>query len=893
MQGTVLSPHLPLTISLQLLYAEEDQILVEFKKVKECLQDRSMDEDTYEAARETCLVLGGKLGSIRNQQLRCYDETRELEVMMDKEVLAWVEEKDLADLDLVLERGRSPVRELSPTPLERLRSSSREPTERRGSRLTLQSQAPASTSSTLDRGQSEADPFRRAMEARQAEEDSEGLAVVEEKQILRTLTITVTETKAGQSSSGPIGEELRENQAESLAVDEAENKQMSIERLKSAQDEIETVELIDVGEHVPEITKHDSKPSTYFHDKKDMKEYCKETENEEGDKADKMIHPVEDKKQETRKSKIDKLSKDKKSNDLNSSITKNKVIDTTKNKKSSNTKKCKPTETEKAIESTEKSSKLEEKQKPSKYKDLKKSGLVEVQSSSDKKDVCEADFETKVYNLEKPDDKLLDVPITANKNCEAEERKTESLADVSVSQNVDLETKSGRISLAKEIFSEIAEESLASERKISSFSQFNETIECDEEELLIIDDHQPEAPEFRLTDISDLELQSKSTGYQHLDEFERKLEEMTRELAEEETILQDRDEDIDLDNITEVHGFDIIKDEITGSTLKRFKNEVSEDFESKKYKAEDEFFWEKSPDAHPAPAPPEAVAPAAPVAPPRTRSRSRTRDPTPTRFLSAMTGGFVESKRFGSIVSLVRNRSRSRSRYPGDRGGDLSTGAEAVAEKLLGLANRKRNVQKVDFDELFARGLAMGDQHQERKAAANTEIPLIKFQEDFGIELPDRGLERGRERRRRKVPPVDQISGTGPPVTSSSQRNTSREYAKPEEIRLSPVPKRDLFTGKPLGGCSDEELFLHKVTKFIAENKLELQVKQEDTMISQLQANHKESEYLLKPESPRTEVQKSPTMSRSNVMKNSPKNTVKPSQGTSFLELGHSEERLH
>ena len=142
------------------------------------------------------------------------------------------------------------------------------------------------------------------------------------------------------------------------------------------------------------------------------------------------------------------------------------------------------------------------------------------------------------------------------------------------------------------------------------------------------------------------------------------------------------------------------------------------------------------------------------------------------------------------------------------------------------------------------------------------------------------------------MPSVDQVSSTGPPVTSS-QRNTSREYARPEEIRLSPVPKRDLFTGKPLGGCSDEELFLHKVTKFIAENKLELQVKQEDTLISQLQANHKESEYLLKPESPRVELQKSPTISRSNSMKSSPRNTVKPSQGTSFLELSHSEERLH
>ena len=50
-----------------MLYAEEYQILGEFRKVKECLQTTGLDDDTFEAARETCLVLGGKLGSIRNQ----------------------------------------------------------------------------------------------------------------------------------------------------------------------------------------------------------------------------------------------------------------------------------------------------------------------------------------------------------------------------------------------------------------------------------------------------------------------------------------------------------------------------------------------------------------------------------------------------------------------------------------------------------------------------------------------------------------------------------------------------------------------------------------------------------------------------------------------------------
>ena len=84
-----------------MLYAEEYQILDEFSKVKECLETTGLDEDTFEAARETCLVLGGKLGSIRNQQSRCYTDTRQLEVNIDNEILAGkIEAADLADIDL-------------------------------------------------------------------------------------------------------------------------------------------------------------------------------------------------------------------------------------------------------------------------------------------------------------------------------------------------------------------------------------------------------------------------------------------------------------------------------------------------------------------------------------------------------------------------------------------------------------------------------------------------------------------------------------------------------------------------------------------------------------------------------------------------------------------------
>ena len=52
---------------------------------------------------------------------------------------------------------------------------------------------------------------------------------------------------------------------------------------------------------------------------------------------------------------------------------------------------------------------------------------------------------------------------------------------------------------------------------------------------------------------------------------------------------------------------------------------------------------------------------------------------------------------------------------------------------------------------------------------------------------------------------------------STEQRKRSREYAKPEEIKVSPAPKRDLFTGL-LVPDTPEALFLQRVTDFVAKN---------------------------------------------------------------------------
>ena len=171
---------------------EEEQILEEFTKVKECQSTNHMDEDEFEAARETCLVLGGKLGAIRRKQDRCYGDTKDLETVIDKEIVACkFEEKELRDMDLTEVRGRTPARQLSPTPLDRHRSQSRERSLSRdyklpGAKLSQvvsgrQTPDPCAyfsrPSSSLSvyggrggRGEDEVDPFRAAMEAEQAED---------------------------------------------------------------------------------------------------------------------------------------------------------------------------------------------------------------------------------------------------------------------------------------------------------------------------------------------------------------------------------------------------------------------------------------------------------------------------------------------------------------------------------------------------------------------------------------------------------------------------------------------------------------------------------------------------------------------------------------------------
>jgi len=109
------------------LFVEEEQILSAFNEVKEELKNSTMDEEDYEATKETCLFLGMKLQGVRSEQKNCYLENMNLEVSVNKEIMTLMfEDKDFSDLDLEHVRASTPVRKI-PTPLQIHRAKSREP----------------------------------------------------------------------------------------------------------------------------------------------------------------------------------------------------------------------------------------------------------------------------------------------------------------------------------------------------------------------------------------------------------------------------------------------------------------------------------------------------------------------------------------------------------------------------------------------------------------------------------------------------------------------------------------------------------------------------------------------------------------------------------------------
>merc|ERR1711970_305225 len=141
----------------KMLYVEEEQLLGEFSKVKQALLTNSMDEETFEAAKETCLVLGGKLTDVRNRQLMSYSDSKDLETKINNDIMTLrFESKDFKEVDLNHVRCTTPLKQLSPTDPHAYFS-------RPGSSQSMYGGRGAAT---------EVDAFRAAMEAKQAEDSS-------------------------------------------------------------------------------------------------------------------------------------------------------------------------------------------------------------------------------------------------------------------------------------------------------------------------------------------------------------------------------------------------------------------------------------------------------------------------------------------------------------------------------------------------------------------------------------------------------------------------------------------------------------------------------------------------------------------------------------------------
>jgi len=307
--------------------------------------------------------------------------------------------------------------------------------------------------------------------------------------------------------------------------------------------------------------------------------------------------------------------------------------------------------------------------------------------------------------------------------------------------------------------------------------------------------------------------------------------------------------------------------------------------------------------------------------PPSVPRRSRSKDPspcivnenaTPKAFLSAMTGGLIDANmtETGSVFgSLLRGRRTSRSgsrqssrQSSGDRssqdlwsdedGRPSSRGSldpydgtsdvlsdTSLVNKLKKFKKKKpRKVQPADFDELFARGMAISAQKESESnqyptasrrsrkrqtqeiqngalaitvtspSEANNMIdengtrftPFEVFSQDkaFQTSQKDAGIgyaekvmsylddvaqtpvrdmvngdtdgehvSRGRKKHHRKPKEnavegkIDSGSISGNARSKSTEeRKRSREYTKPEDIKLSPAPIRDLYTGEILSG---------------------------------------------------------------------------------------------
>jgi len=523
--------------------------------------------------------------------------------------------------------------------------------------------------------------------------------------------------------------------------------------------------------------------------------------------------------------------------------------------------------------------------------------------------------------------------------------KNKSFTDkkkISFDEDVDVEP----ISQAKQLFAAIADTTLESGRqklrdnsrdRVNEAFSRTEPAEWDpeenpdnEDELMIILD----TPEVSRADDAPLKSRSqsgdRSTGFSHLDEFEKRLAEMQDEMEVEESktepiyakILPKKDRQAaDTERLTD-DGYYINKDqglpyyepdEDVGSEYSRKKvsfaqSEERFEFDVPKkdtaFRSFTKFLAKELPLNFRRDPSLDAKLQAAegaseqiedlnkenepPLVPRRSRSRSKNRsvslqrpipqhpqqmniigarsqslsrtgdDNSAKSFLSAMTGGLYDSNS-GIGGRGVRPGSRQSS---GDRSSLMSwSGMEedpslqscsevdnSVLGQLKKIKMRKpKQVQQADFDELFARGMAMSAKSEEldggdvekkvERKKKPLAIPTVEIEDKSSFSLnetmkKDNGIgyaekvmsylddqaktemleedgghmSRGRKKHKTKTSsrPASESSAA---TKQKEERKRSREYTKPEDIKLSPVIKRDLFTGEIITDSQSLTLF--------------------------------------------------------------------------------------
>jgi len=110
------------------LFVDEDHILSEFDAVKKALSHTSMDEESFDATKETCIILGNTLKEIKQQQNICFKKIKDLEESVNTGIVSLkYNQNDISMLDIEHVRSTTPIGKRNCTPLNILKNRSREP----------------------------------------------------------------------------------------------------------------------------------------------------------------------------------------------------------------------------------------------------------------------------------------------------------------------------------------------------------------------------------------------------------------------------------------------------------------------------------------------------------------------------------------------------------------------------------------------------------------------------------------------------------------------------------------------------------------------------------------------------------------------------------------------